>query len=151
MARPERYIPPPEPAGVPRRRVTAASAPAWQAYRILHVGYTVGPIVAGLDKFTSFLTDWTKYLAPPVAELLPLAPSTFMLAVGVIEMIAGLLVAAKPSVGGWIVAAWLGGIVLNLLMAPGYLDIALRDILLSLGAVALARLAAGFERRAVAP
>jgi hypothetical protein len=149
MARPERYVPPPEPSEAPRRRIPVPQAPVREAYRILQAGYVAGPIVAGIDKFTNVLTDWDKYLAPPIAGLLPVAPSTFMLVVGLVEVVAGLLVAVKPSVAAWLVAAWLWGIVLNLLMIPGYLDIALRDVLLSLGAVALARLGVLFERDAL--
>jgi len=85
--------------------------------------------------------------SPAIARLLPLAPHTFMLVVGVIEMVAGILVAIKPSVGAYVVAAWLWAIIVNLLLIPGYFDVALRDLGLSLGALALAMLAAQFEER----
>ena len=112
-----------------------------QAYSILHVGFTVLPIVAGLDKFLHILVNWDQYLAPVVTRLLPVNGHTFMLAVGVIEIVAGLLVWFKPRLGAWVVAAWLWGIIVDLLLVPGYFDVALRDFGLSLGALALARLA----------
>ena len=92
------------------------------------------------------LVNRDQYLAPTIARLLPMSAHTFMLAVGVVEVVAGIIVAVKPSIGGWIVAAWLWGIIVNLLLIPGYFDIALRDFGLSLGALALARLAYYFER-----
>jgi uncharacterized membrane protein YphA (DoxX/SURF4 family) len=112
-----------------------------QAYQILHLGFTVAPILAGLDKFFNLLTDWTQYLAPIFPQMLGLAPETFMMIVGVIEIVAGVAVWVKPRFGGYLVMAWLWGIILNLLLIPGYFDIALRDFGLSLGALALARLA----------
>jgi len=112
-----------------------------QAYSILHAGFTVLPIVAGLDKFLHVLVNWDQYLAPVVANLLPVSGHTFMLAVGVIEIVAGLLVWFKPRLGAWVVATWLWGIIIDLLLVPGYFDVALRDFGLSLGALALARLA----------
>src|SRR5687767_10878175 len=122
------------------------STPSAQAYQILHLAYTVAPIVAGADKFFHWLVNWDQYLAPTIARVLPVPGSTFMLAVGVIEVIAGLLVAVAPRIGGWVVAAWLAGIILNLLLIPAYFDIALRDFGLALGAVALARLADDYGR-----
>ena len=118
--------------------------PGYQAYLILHAGFTALPILAGLDKFFHLLVDWDQYLAPVVTRLLPLSGHAFMLAVGVIEVIAGLLVALRPRVGAWVVALWLWGIVVNLLLIPGFYDIALRDFGLSLGALALARLSREF-------
>jgi hypothetical protein len=112
-----------------------------QAYQILHLGFTVAPILAGLDKFFNVLTDWTQYLAPIFPRMLGLAPETFMMIVGVIEIVAGIVVWVKPRFGGYLVMAWLWGIILNLLLIPGYFDVALRDFGLSLGALALARLA----------
>ena len=112
-----------------------------QAYSILHVGFTVLPIVAGLDKFLHLLVNWDQYLAPVVTKVLPVDGHTFMLAVGVIEIVAGVLVWLKPRLGAWVVAAWLWGIIVDLLLVPGYFDVALRDFGLSLGAIALARLA----------
>jgi hypothetical protein len=126
--------------------VQAADAAARQAFQILYLGFIIAPIVAGLDKFFHLLVNWDQYLAPAIAGLLPISPHTFMLAVGIVEVVAGIIVAAKPSIGGFIVAAWLWGIVVNLLLIPGYFDIALRDFGLSLGALALARLAHHFGR-----
>jgi len=123
---------------------TAISRPAHQAYVILYVGFIVLPIAAGLDKFFQVLVDWDMYLAPAVAQRLPITGHTFMLAVGVIEMAAGLLVAIQPRIGAYVVGLWLWGIIVNLLLVPGFYDIALRDFGLSLGAFALARLSHEF-------
>ena len=112
-----------------------------QAYTILHLGFTALPILAGADKFLHLLVNWDQYLAPLVARLLPVVGHTFMLAVGVIEIVAGLLVWFKPRLGAYVVAAWLWGIIIDLLLVPGYYDVTLRDFGLSLGALALARLA----------
>jgi hypothetical protein len=112
------------------------------AYKLLYAGFIAAPIIAGIDKFTDKLGNWDKYLSDDVAEKLPVRRHTFMQAVGLIEIAAGLLVAAKPKWGGYVVGAWLGGIVANLSTKPEYRDIALRDIGLALGAIALARMAA---------
>jgi hypothetical protein len=120
--------------------VAAGRDPAYQAFRILQIAFVLAPVIAGLDKFFGFLVNWDQYLAPTIANLLPVAPHTFMLAVGVVEIVAGLVVAVWPYVGGYLVTAWLWGIIVNLLMIPGYYDVALRDFGLSLGATALARL-----------
>jgi hypothetical protein len=119
---------------------------AHQAYMILLVAFVAAPIVAGADKYFNILTDWTRYLAPMVPSWTGIAPATFMMIVGAIEIVAGLVVAVKPSFGGYLVAVWLWGIVINLLLVPGFYDIALRDFGLSLGALALARLGQQFER-----
>ena len=129
-----------------RVAVEAGADYARQAFRILQVAFVLAPVIAGVDKFFHFLVNWDQYLAPTIAGLLPMSPHTFMLAVGVVEVVAGLIVAMKPSIGGWIVAAWLWGIIVNLLLIPGYFDIALRDFGLSLGALALARLGHHFGR-----
>jgi hypothetical protein len=135
---------------VSERPVVAEIAPvahaARQAYHILLLAFTVAPIVAGVDKFTHWLVNWDQYLAPWIARLSPVGAHTFMLIVGVIEIAAGLLVAVKPRLGGYVVSAWLMGIVINLLTYPGYFDIALRDFGLALGALALAQLAHVFDR-----
>jgi hypothetical protein len=123
------------------------ASPSYQAYQILWFAYTVAPILAGLDKFFHFLVNWDQYLSPLATQILPIAPRTFMLGIGVIEIAAGLLVAFMPAVGAWVVGAWLCGIILNLLSIPGYLDVALRDFGLALGAFALARLASEFNTR----
>jgi hypothetical protein len=112
-----------------------------EAYRLLYAGFIAAPLIAGFDKFTDKLGNWDRYLADDVAEKLPVQRHTFMQAVGLIEMAAGLLVAAKPKWGAYVVGAWLAGIVGNLWMKPEYRDVALRDIGLALGALALARLA----------
>lgn len=117
------------------------SREAHQAFLILRFGFTVAPIIAGLDKFLRLLTDWDKYLAPFIPNTLGVQPHTFMMAVGVIEIVAGLIVAFAPRFGGWLVALWLAGIIISLVALGGYLDIALRDLGLLLGAVSLARLA----------
>lgn len=119
-----------------------AASPTWQAYQILHFGFVALPVIAGADKFLHLLTDWDMYLAPRIARMLPISTHHFMMAVGVIEMIAGLLVALRPRIGGYVVTLWLWAIVINLLMQATFYDIALRDFGLSLGAIALARLAA---------
>ena len=114
--------------------------PAYQAYKILHVAFIVAPVVAGLDKFFHVLVNWDMYLAPVIASLSPIGGHGLMLLVGAIEIIAGLLVAVKPRIGGYVVAVWLWGIIINLLLIPNFYDIAVRDFGLSLGALALARL-----------
>ena len=122
-----------------------ASRPAYQAYQILHVGFTVAPIVAGLDKFFNLLVNWEQYLPPFVNNLLGGYGHEMMLVVGVIEIIAGLGVFFKPKVFAYVVSAWLLLIIVNLLMIPGYYDVALRDFGLALGALALARLSRNFD------
>ncbi|HTL70151.1 MAG TPA: hypothetical protein VL404_02550 [Candidatus Eisenbacteria bacterium] len=119
-----------------------AHAPAYQAYQILHFGFSVLPIIAGLDKFAHYLVNWDMYLAPRIAAVLPIDAHRFMLIVGGIEVLAGILVAVRPKLGAAVVAIWLWGIIANLLMAGGFYDVALRDFGLSLGALALARLSA---------
>src|SRR5437764_11833789 len=103
------------------------SSPSYQAYQILHLAFVVAPVIAGLDKFFHLLVNWDMYLAPFIARLSPIGGHGFMLLVGVIEIVAGILVAIKPRIGAYVVAAWLLGIVINLLMVPGYFDITLRD------------------------
>ena len=118
------------------------------AYRLLYAGFVAAPLIAGVDKFTDKLGNWDRYLADDVTEKLPVERHTFMQAVGLIEVGAGLLVAAKPKWGAYVVSAWLGGIVANLWMKPQYRDIALRDVGLALGALALARLSADVTSQA---
>ncbi|HYN18141.1 MAG TPA: hypothetical protein VEY96_08660 [Actinomycetes bacterium] len=124
---------------------------ARQAFRLLHVGFVVAPILAGLDKFFEVLVDWDKYLAPVATDVLPVSGHSFMLAVGVIEIAAGVLVAFRPRIGGYVVAVWLWAIILNLLIAGDYFDIALRDFGLSLAALALARLAEAYPAAGILP
>lgn len=118
------------------------SGPAYQAYRILQLGFVAAPIIAGLDKFTNLLTDWEQYLAPFVADAV--GAGTFMAIVGVIEIVAGIGVALKPRIFAYVVSAWLLGIIINLLLIPGFYDIALRDLGLALGALALGRLSESY-------
>src|SRR4051794_14214815 len=118
------------------------SDPAAQALLLLRIAFTVAPIVMGLDKFTHLLTDdWTRYLAPAFNDLIPGSAADAMHIVGVIEIAAGLVVAALPRFGGPLVAGWLCGIILNLLLVGGYGDVAFRDVGLLLGALTLTRLA----------
>ena len=121
-------------------------SPSYQAYQLLHITFVIAPVLAGLDKFVHMLAQWEQYLAPAIANLVPVAPHTFMLGVGVVEVLAGLLVAVKPSIGGAVVGLWLLGIVANLLILGSYFDIALRDFGLAMGAFALARMAVDYER-----
>ena len=128
-----------------RRRDSQLADPAYQAFRVLHIGFTIAPILFGLDKFFNLMVDWPTYLAPVISGLLPGTAVQIMVVVGVVEIAAGLLVALRPRIGGWVVAVWLWGIIVNLLLVPGFYDVALRDFGLSLGAVALARLGAAYQ------
>jgi uncharacterized membrane protein YphA (DoxX/SURF4 family) len=119
--------------------------PRYQAYLLLRIGFTVAPIVFGLDKFANVLVDWTKYLAPWINDIVPGTGQDFMYVVGVVEIVAGLVVLVKPRYGAYLVAAWLAGIILNLLTYSGYYDVALRDFGLMLGALTLARLASVYD------
>ena len=120
--------------------------PRYQAYALLRAGFTVAPILFGLDKFLDWLVDWPIYLAPQIDDLIPGNAHQAMLAVGVIEIIAGIVVAVRPLFGGYLVAAWLAGIIVNLLLLGDHYDVALRDFGLLIGALALARLATGLDR-----
>ena len=129
----------------PEATAIRVQSPSYQAFQILHIAFTVAPIVAGIDKFFHFLVNWNQYLAPIVPQTLGISASTFMLGVGVVEVIAGLLVALAPRIGGCVVGLWLCGIIVNLLMLGAYYDIALRDLGLALGAFALARLSIDYS------
>jgi hypothetical protein len=120
-----------------------AASPAHQAFLLLRTVFTIAPIVFGLDKFANVLVDWPQYLAPVLDDVMPGTAQQAMYVIGVVEIIAGLVVALRPRYGGLLVAAWLGGIIVNLLLIPGYYDIALRDFGLMVGALALWRLATG--------
>jgi hypothetical protein len=123
--------------------------PAAQAFLILRVAFTVAPILFGLDKFAEVMIgDWPKYLAPEFNDLIPGNAEDAMHIVGVVEIVAGLVVAVTPRFGGLLIAAWLAGIIVSLLLVGGYADIALRDFGLLLGAVTLSRLASAFPARA---
>lgn len=119
--------------------------PAYQAFWLLRIGFTVAPIVFGADKFANILVNWENYLAPWIRHASPLSATHTMHVVGLIEILAGLLVALKPRYAAYIVAGWLGGIIVDLLSYPGYYDIALRDFALMLGALTLARLASRYD------
>ena len=122
------------------------SDPAYQSFTLLRVGFAVLPIAMGVDKFFNVLVHWEKYLAPWIHHLSPLSATHTMHVVGVVEILAGVAVAIKPRYGAYLVAAWLGGIVINLLTYSGYYDVALRDFGLMLGALTLARLASKYDR-----
>ena len=117
----------------------------FQAYALLRAGFAVAPILFGLDKFLDVLVDWPTYLAPWVNDIAPGSAQDFMYVVGAVEILAGLVVALKPRYGAYLVAGWLGGIIVNLLTHSGYYDIALRDFGLLIGAIALGRLAAAYD------
>lgn len=129
---------------IPRIR---AADPAEQAFMILRAAFTVAPILFGADKFLHLMVNWDKYLAPALSNPLPFTPHQLMYAVGVVEIIAGLVVAIHPRLGGPVVAAWLVGIIINLLLIPGFYDVALRDFGLFLAAIALSRLATKYDPR----
>jgi hypothetical protein len=121
--------------------------PSYQAFEILHWGFVVAPFLAGIDKFFNLLTQWQEYLSPAFARLSPLSPHATMAAVGVVEMIAAVLVAARPRIGAYVVAAWLVGIIVNLLLLGHGYDIALRDLGLCLGALSLGRLSELYDHK----
>jgi len=120
--------------------------PAYQAFWLLRIGFTVAPIVFGADKFADLLTNWDKYLAPWINNIVPGTAHQALYAVGAIEIVAGLAVLVKPRFGAYLVAAWLLGIIVNLLSLSGYYDVALRDFGLLLAALTLARLATLFPQ-----
>jgi len=122
--------------------------PTWQAFTLLRVGFTVAPILFGLDKYAHVLTNWDKYLAPRIVDALPGNAHQIMYVVGAIEIVAGLVVALRPKFGGYLVAAWLAGIIINLLILADFYDVALRDFGLLLAGLTLARLATAYEARA---
>ncbi|MFG1819372.1 hypothetical protein ACGFIF_36815 [Kribbella sp. NPDC049174] len=119
----------------------ALSDPAYQAFVLLRTVFTVAPILFGLDKFANLLTDWPGYLAPWINDIVPGSGQDAMYAVGIIEIVAGIAVALIPRYGGFLVAAWLAGIIVNLLTIPDFYDVALRDFGLLIAALALSRLA----------
>ncbi len=121
------------------------SDPAYQAFLLLRIAFTVAPILFGLDKFFNLMVDWEGYLAPWINDVVPGSASTAMHLVGVVEILAGVFVALKPRYGAYVVAAWLAGIILDLLTYSGFYDIALRDFGLMLGALTLARLASRYD------
>ena len=139
------------PIPIPKPHVLR-SDPAAQAFMLLRITFTIAPILFGIDKFAEvMLSDWPKYLAPEFNDIIPGTAQDAMYAVGVVEILAGLIVLVVPRFGGLLVAAWLAGIILSLLLVGGYGDIALRDFGLLLGALTLSRLAsASFGDRTTA-
>jgi hypothetical protein len=135
-----------ERVGPPAARTDAR----YQAYMLLRLAFTVAPIAFGLDKFANVLVDWPIYLAPWIDDIVPGSAQDFMYFVGVTEIAAGVLVAIRPRYGAYVVAGWLGGIIVNLLTHSGYYDIALRDFGLMLGALTLARLASCYDVKSAA-
>jgi hypothetical protein len=131
-------------SAVPPMR-TRLTNPAFQAFALLRIGFTVAPILFGLDKFFNWLVDWPIYLAPEINDVIPGNAHQAMLVIGVVEIVAGLVVAVRPKFGGYLVAAWLGGIIVNLMLLGDFYDVALRDFGLLLGALTLARLATAFD------
>ena len=117
----------------------------YQAFVLLRIAFTVAPIAFGLDKFFNVMVDWPIYLAPWINDIVPGSGQDFMYLVGGVEILAGVLVAIKPRYGAPVVAAWLAGIIVNLLTVPGFYDVALRDFGLLLGALTLARLALSYD------
>jgi uncharacterized membrane protein YphA (DoxX/SURF4 family) len=132
-------------ADPPRGRAAAVEAdwrdPRYQAYALMRLAFTVAPIAFGIDKFFNVMVHWPTYLAPWINRIIPGTGQQFMYVVGAIEIVAGIAVGLKPRYGAYLVAAWLGGIIVNLLSYSGYYDIALRDFGLMLGALTLGRLA----------
>jgi hypothetical protein len=124
----------------------ARSEPAYGAFLLLRIGFTVLPILMGLDKYANLMTNWEHYLAPWIVNLLPFSAHTAMLIVGGVEIVAGVLVALKPRYAAYIVALWLAGIIINLLTYSGFYDVALRDFGLLLAALTLARLSSVYDR-----
>jgi uncharacterized membrane protein YphA (DoxX/SURF4 family) len=125
--------------------------PAYQAFWLLRIAFTVAPILFGLDKFFNVLVDWEIYLASWINDIIPGSASDAMHLVGVVEIAAGIAVALKPRYGAYLVAAWLGGIILNLLTLSGFYDVALRDFGLLLGSLTLARLASKYDPPGLRP
>jgi hypothetical protein len=143
MAQPQVVV---ERRGVVHRdeAIRKGELPSYQAFRVLHVAFTLAPIIAGIDKFFNALTEWPQYASHAFASVFGGNTAFMMHVVGVVEIIAGLIVAANPKWGSRIVALWLAGIIVNLLLLPGYFDIALRDFGLFLSAIALSRLSVQF-------
>lgn len=130
----------------PRTTARTLSNPAYTAFWILRIGFVVLPLWMGIDKFTNTLTDWPGYLAPWIVGLVPFTAQTVMYVVGVVEIIAAIGIALKPRYAAYVVAAWLAGIIVNLLILSGFYDVALRDLGLLVAALALAALSAEFDR-----
>ena len=121
--------------------ITTSSQTIKSTFTLLRVTFGLMPIAAGFDKFTNLLTDWQQYLHPGIAGMLPITVGTFMMIVGIIEIAAGLLVLIRPAIGALIVSAWLSLISVTLIASGNYYDIAVRDLVMSIAAFALARMA----------
>lgn len=137
-------------ASTPSAQAPLGHDPARQAYLVLRSAFVVAPVLFGLDKFTNWLVQWDQYLAPALSDPLPVSAHQAMYLVGVIEVVAGILVALHARLGAVVVAAWLTGIIVNLLLIPGYYDVAVRDFGLLLSAIALQRLASRYDPRPLA-
>jgi len=124
-----------------------ANQQAGKVQQLLKYTYGLVPIAAGADKFTNLLTNWEGYLSPTVVNMLPFSASTFMSVVGAIEIIAGLLVLVRPRIGGYVVMAWLAAIALQLIIGQQFYDVAVRDLVMAIGAFSLARLSSAYERQ----
>ena len=124
----------------------ARQDPAFAAFWVLRLGFIALPLLMGLDKFTNLLTDWPGYLAPWVVAVLPISAQAAMYVIGVVEIVAAIGIALRPRLAAWVVAAWLAGIILNLLTYPGFFDVALRDVGLLVAAVSLGLLASRYDR-----
>ena len=121
--------------------MTTNNSSLTQTFNLLKYTFVVVPIVAGADKFTNLLTNWPQYINPTIAGMLPLTPAAFMMIVGVIEIVAGIIIKKKPAIGGQIVAAWLTLIALTLLLGFNYVDVAVRDLVMAISAFSMAQLA----------
>jgi hypothetical protein len=130
---------------MPRAESGSLADPRYQAYKILHIGFTVAPILFGLDKFLNLMVSWDKYLAPWMVRIVGNA-HRFMYLIGAVEIVAGIVVAVKPRWGAYIVALWLLSIISNLLTYPGFYDVALRDFGLLLATLALGRLSEVYDK-----
>lgn len=126
--------------------VRARQDPAFAAFWVLRLGFIALPLLMGLDKFANLLTDWPGYLAPWVVAVLPISAQAAMYVIGVVEIVAAIGIALRPRLAAWVVAAWLAGIILNLLTYPGFFDVALRDVGLLVAAVSLGLLASRYDR-----
>ncbi|MBS1783119.1 MAG: hypothetical protein JSS78_08630 [Bacteroidetes bacterium] len=111
-----------------------------QVFNLLRFTFIIIPIVAGIDKFTNILTHWDQYISPTLSSMLPISVSMFMMIVGVIEIVAGIIVIKKPEIGGYIVAAWLTAIALSLILSFKFVDVAVRDLVMAISAFSMARL-----------
>jgi uncharacterized membrane protein YphA (DoxX/SURF4 family) len=118
---------------------------AGKVQQVLKYTYGLVPIVAGADKFFNLLANWEDYLSPSISKLLPFSATTFMSIVGIIEIVAGILVLIRPRIGGYVVMAWLAAIALQLIIGQHYYDVAVRDLVMAIGAFSLAKLSVAFD------